>query len=484
MGTKKTQTTKKTTAKKAPAKKAPAKKTTAKKTTAKKTTAKKAPAKKTTATKAPAKKTAAKKTTAKKTTAKKAPAKKAPAKKTTAKKAPAKKTTAKKAPAKKKYPFAVGDKVVYPHHGAATIVKRERIEFDGEVQDYFVLEIATDQLTLRVPAASALERGVRPVISKNKARQVFAVFKEEPQEAGANWSRWYKLLTEKINSGDIFQVAEVVRDLTYAQQVKGISPALKRMLAKARLIIVSNSSSPSTSPKRTPSRSSIERCRRWMSQSRADLRETPAPSFGAVIVAAGRGTRYGGAKHELTIDDVSLWKRGLDAFSAAGITQCVVVGDVPGGVAGGPRRRDSVSNGLDAIGDVDWVLVHDAARPLVTPSLIDRVVVAASTTDADGVIPGLPVADTLKRVDGDRVTSTVDRSDLVAVQTPQAFRLAVLREAHAADPAIDATDDAMLVESIGGTVEVVAGDPNNIKVTYPGDLERARFIVQEGNGRE
>jgi CarD family transcriptional regulator len=187
------------------------------------------------------KQTAAKKPAA--TSAKKAPAKAATAKpaskkataKATAKKAPAGKAAAKKPT----YPFDVGDKVVYPHHGAATIVKKERIEFDGEVQDYFVLEIATDQLTLRVPAASALERGVRPVISKNKARQVFAVFKEDPQEAGANWSRWYKLLTEKINSGDIYQVAEVVRDLTYAQQIKGISPALKRMLAKARLIIVS-----------------------------------------------------------------------------------------------------------------------------------------------------------------------------------------------------------------------------------------------------
>jgi CarD family transcriptional regulator len=128
---------------------------------------------------------------------------------------------------------------VYPHHGAATIVKKKRITFDGERKDYFILEVATDQLTIQVPAESALERGVRPVISKNKARQVFATFKDEPQEAGANWSRWYKLLTEKINSGDIFQVAEVVRDLTYAQQIKGISPALKRMLAKARLIIVS-----------------------------------------------------------------------------------------------------------------------------------------------------------------------------------------------------------------------------------------------------
>jgi CarD family transcriptional regulator len=200
------------------------------------------------------KKTPAKKTTAaaKKAAVKKAPAKKAPAKKA-AVKAPAKKaTTTRKASAAEKSvstkasaapkvesPFTVGDYVVYPHHGAATIIKREKIEFDGEKQEYFVLEIATDQLTVRVPVGKAVDLGVRPVISQNKARQVFRTFKEEPQEAGKNWSRWYKLLTEKINSGDIFQVAEVVRDLTYAQQIKGISPALKRMLAKARLIIIS-----------------------------------------------------------------------------------------------------------------------------------------------------------------------------------------------------------------------------------------------------
>ena len=239
MATKKTTTAKK----KAPAKKPAAKKPAAKKAAPKK----KAPAKKPAAKKAPAKKKPApkKKAPTKKPVAKKpAPKKKAPAKKQAAKKAPAKKKpAAKKAPAKKaapkKAPFKVRDKVVYPHHGAATIIKREKIVFAGEKQEYYVLQVATDQLTLRVPVESAIERGVRPVISKNKARQVFATFKDEPQEAGANWSRWYKLLTEKINSGDIFQVAEVVRDLTYAQQVKGISPALKRMLAKARLIIVS-----------------------------------------------------------------------------------------------------------------------------------------------------------------------------------------------------------------------------------------------------
>jgi CarD family transcriptional regulator len=200
--------------------------------------------------KAPAPKAAPKKPAA---PAKKAPAPKKPAAPPAKKPAPPKKAAPAKepvrpapkaaAPAKPRgpvpSPFAVGDKVVYPHHGAAVIVRKERGEFQGQRTDYFVLEVATDQLTLKVPVPNALERGVRPVISRAMARKVLATFKEPPEEAGANWSRWYKLLTEKINSGDIFQVAEVVRDLTFAQQTKGISPALKRMLSKARLILAS-----------------------------------------------------------------------------------------------------------------------------------------------------------------------------------------------------------------------------------------------------
>ena len=234
----------KTTTNKAPvnktaAKPAPAKKATVKKAAAKSAPAKKAPAKKASVKKpAPAKKTAANKTPVKKASVKKAPAKKAPVETAVATKAPATSSAARR-PKLNPDPFGVGDKVVYPHHGAATIVRREKLEFKGEKQDFYVLEIATDQLIVRVPAASAMERGVRPVISKSKSRQVFQTLRGEPQEAGSNWSRWYKVLTEKINSGDIFQVAEVIRDLDYAQKIKGISPALKRMLAKARLIIIS-----------------------------------------------------------------------------------------------------------------------------------------------------------------------------------------------------------------------------------------------------
>ena len=153
----------------------------------------------------------------------------------TKKTAPAKPSAPKKAKASK---YGVGDKVVHPQHGAATIAKKVRQEFSDEKRDYYVLDIATEQLTVMVPV-DTIDEVIRPIISKTQARNVLAVLKDEPQEAGSNWSRWYKVLNEKMTSGDIFQVAEVVRDLNFAQQTKGISPALKRMLSKARLTLTS-----------------------------------------------------------------------------------------------------------------------------------------------------------------------------------------------------------------------------------------------------
>jgi CarD family transcriptional regulator len=134
--------------------------------------------------------------------------------------------------------YVVGDKVVHPQHGAATIAKKVKQEFNGKKHDYYVLDVATEQLTVMVPF-DKVEDLIRPVISKTRSREVLRSLKGEPEEAGANWSRWYKVLNEKMTSGDIFQVAEVVRDLSYAQQTKGISPALKRMLSKARLTLSS-----------------------------------------------------------------------------------------------------------------------------------------------------------------------------------------------------------------------------------------------------
>lgn len=139
---------------------------------------------------------------------------------------------------RKKLQFHEGDRVVHPQHGAATILRKVNKNVAGHRVEYYELEIATEQLTVSIPTEK-IDEIIRPVISKAESRRVLAVFKEEPQEAGANWSRWYKVLNEKMTSGDIYQVAEVIRDLTYAQQTKGISPALKRMLSKARLTLSS-----------------------------------------------------------------------------------------------------------------------------------------------------------------------------------------------------------------------------------------------------
>jgi 2-C-methyl-D-erythritol 4-phosphate cytidylyltransferase len=123
---------------------------------------------------------------------------------------------------------------------------------------------------------------------------------------------------------------------------------------------------------------------------------------------------------------------------------------------------------------VDIVVVHDAARPLASPALFAAVIDAVAA-GADAAVPALPVADTVKRVVDGRVSGTIDRTGLVTVQTPQAFRLSVLRDAHAR--AGDATDDAALVEAMGGRVVTVPGDPRNLKVTTPDDLQLATALI-------
>ncbi|MDX6400299.1 MAG: 2-C-methyl-D-erythritol 4-phosphate cytidylyltransferase [Gaiellaceae bacterium] len=145
---------------------------------------------------------------------------------------------------------------------------------------------------------------------------------------------------------------------------------------------------------------------------------------------------------------------------------------VSAAVAGGATRARSVAEGLVAVpASAAFVLVHDAARPLVTSELIDRVM-AGLTAGAEAVIPGVPMVDTVKRVAGGRVLETLARDELVSVQTPQGFTRAVLAEALAAEFE-GATDCASLAEHIGRAVTVVEGDPGNYKITSPEDLARA-----------
>ena len=181
-------------------------------------------------------------------------------------------------------------------------------------------------------------------------------------------------------------------------------------------------------------------------------------------------------------------RRTADAASD-GVVVVVPAGDEvrENGVAGGGSRSESVRAGLAAVpDDAEIVCVHDAARPLASQELFERVI-GAVVAGADAAIPGLAVTDTIKVIDPDagsdiaralgRVVDTPDRSRLVAVQTPQAFRADALRRAHEREG--DATDDAALVEAAGGVVVVVEGQADNRKITTTDDLEWVRSRLRE-----
>lgn len=235
---------------------------------------------------------------------------------------------------------------------------------------------------------------------------------------------------------------------------------------------------------------------------------TDRPAVGVVVLAAGASRRMEGwDKVFAPLGGRPVIHYSLCRFDeAAAVDAVIVVGSwasfqklksfIYGGgykkikdvVPGGTRRQDSAAAGLAAVapfvGDDGWVLVHDAARPLVTPAIIDGVL-AALAAGADGVVPAVPIADTIKRVEEDgEIVATLARERLVAVQTPQGFRYAALAAAYerAAREAWDLTDDAAAVELNGGRVVAVTGDVRNIKITYAADLTWAEaLLAREGN---
>jgi 2-C-methyl-D-erythritol 4-phosphate cytidylyltransferase/2-C-methyl-D-erythritol 2,4-cyclodiphosphate synthase len=213
-------------------------------------------------------------------------------------------------------------------------------------------------------------------------------------------------------------------------------------------------------------------------------------TFDAVVVAAGSGTRAGGPKQWLPLAGKPVVRWSVEAFLAAGAARVVVVH--PAGeaarasaaleglpvalVEGGAARSASVRQGLRELGAGDApVLVHDAARPLLTPAHIAAVL--EGLRDADGAILALPVTDTLKRGDT-LIAGTASRDGLWRAQTPQAFRLDALVAAYAAfPPGEEPTDEAAVVERAGGRVRLVPGDPRLIKLTYPEDFAIAEALA-------
>lgn len=216
----------------------------------------------------------------------------------------------------------------------------------------------------------------------------------------------------------------------------------------------------------------------------------------AIVPAAGSGQRLGAGipKAFVELAGQSLIERSLAGLRASGVVDDVVVavppdrtdeaililGDQATVVAGGADRTESVRLALAAAGEPDFVLVHDAARPLTPPALIARVV-AALRSGHTAVIPGLPLADTVKAVDANGVVlGTPERSGLRAVQTPQGFATEVLLRAYQRAGTASFTDDAAMVENIGGQVLVVDGDPLAFKITTPLDLRLAEAVLHDG----
>jgi 2-C-methyl-D-erythritol 4-phosphate cytidylyltransferase len=213
-------------------------------------------------------------------------------------------------------------------------------------------------------------------------------------------------------------------------------------------------------------------------------------SVWAILAAAGRGDRLGldRPKAFARLNDRPLIAESLERLDASAWIEGIVVaappeweepcilvaeevaaGKVAETVTGGESRTESVRRALAEVpNEATAVLVHDAARPLVTEEIVERVVTALGD-GWDGAVPALPVADTIKRVEGETVQETFDRQGLVAVQTPQAFVASVLRDALAGSEA--ASDCAALVEAKGGRVRIVEGDRRLVKVTEPADLE-------------
>jgi 2-C-methyl-D-erythritol 4-phosphate cytidylyltransferase / 2-C-methyl-D-erythritol 2,4-cyclodiphosphate synthase len=216
----------------------------------------------------------------------------------------------------------------------------------------------------------------------------------------------------------------------------------------------------------------------------------------AVIVAAGQSTRFGGPKILTTIADVPVIIRTLRSIRAVPGWQSIVlvvnpairdsvrdlVDREPGNteitiIEGGELRQDSVWAGIEAVGNVDIVVIHDGARPLVTPQLIESTITAVRD-GADAAIAAVLVTDTLKRKSG-KAIETVDRTDLWRSQTPQAFRMTTLRTslAEARRRDLTLTDESMAIELTGGQVTLVPGDEMNLKLTNPGDAHLMEAIL-------
>ncbi len=391
------------------------------------------------------------------------------------------------APEPENIDFEVGDSVVYPHHGAGKVLKKEPREMFGEEREYLTIKILHNDMTVMVPCCNAGKAGLRRIIDEEAVKKVMAVLNDDMSEMPKNWNRRFKHNRDKIKTGDIFELAEVVRNLAIREFDKGLSTGEKQMFTRAKKILASEL---------------MYALDKDEEEAEAYL-NNPARRVGgrfargrlvalALLLAAGRGERLGAntPKAFLPVGGRPM----LDGRS----TRC----------APRPRSRRSSSRsrrepprrrarsacraGVSARSRCATPSPPLLATPCSSatprgrcspPQLAEAVL--AGLKGADASIAAAPVVDTIKETaDGRVVSRTLDRSVLWAVQTPQAFRREALERALAQpdDIVAAATDDASLVEAMGGVVHLVEAPRENLKVTTPLDLRLADLLIRERLG--
>lgn len=232
------------------------------------------------------------------------------------------------------------------------------------------------------------------------------------------------------------------------------------------------------------------------------IKNTDKKGYPVIIVAAGNSTRMCGTNKQLVtlcgvpaiihtllafersdfISNIVLVTKKEDILLLQNLAEKYLITKLSDIVAGGANRQESVLNGLKVIKNAEYVLIHDGARPLISESVIARV--CEQIGNADGVICGISVTDTIKRTQNGRVLSTVDRSDMISVQTPQAVKYDVYFNALKNCDFSQFTDDASVLEKYGHTVIFVEGEKSNIKITTPEDVALAEFYLEKRGENE
>ena len=380
--------------------------------------------------------------------------------------------------------FEIGDNVVYPHHGAGQVIKKEEKEILGEVREYLTIKILHNDMTVMVPCENAGKAGLRRVIDEDTVKKVLAVLSDDVSEMPKNWNRRFKHNRDKIKTGDIYELAEVVRNLAVREQDKGLSTGEKQMYTRAKKILASEMMYALEKTEDEAEAYLDDPAPRRATQLAAAA-AVEAPRLGVDGGRAPRGRRQRrtpwrrpaqGVRRAGRPPDARVVARGAARRGDRAVVVALPDGrrDAPAGLrsacAGGATRSESVRAALAAApADGDAVVVHDAARPLV-----DRRALRGGARRArrrrlrDRRRAGRPTRSRRPGRTGSW-SPTLDRSRLWAIQTPQAFRRAALERALAVgdDVLAQATDDAWLVERAGGRCASWSPAPANLKVTTP-----------------